>query len=75
MKQLRNMGINPSGPKLFYQIKIKSILAHVAPVWHSFLSKNNRIKLGRIQKLAIYIMRITGDLNYKLRTRLVLTIS
>jgi len=46
MKQLRNMGMNPSGFKLFYQTNIKSVLAYAVPVWYSFLSKNNGIKLA-----------------------------
>jgi len=36
MRQLRNMGMNPSGLKLFYQIHIKSILTYAAPVWKFF---------------------------------------
>jgi len=70
MKQLRNMWMNLSGHKLFYQTNIKSILAYAAPVWHSFLSKYNLIEVERIQKPATKIICATGDLNLNYEQRL-----
>ena len=69
MKQSRNMGMNRSGLKLFYQTDIKSILAYVAPVLWSFLSRNKIIELERIQKLATKIICTTGDHNYNRRLK------
>jgi len=68
MKQLRKMGMNPVSLKLFYQTKIH--LTYAAPVWHSFLSEYNIIKLERIQKMATKIVCATGDPNLNFEQRL-----
>jgi len=66
--------MNSSGLKLCYQTNITSILAYAAPVWHSFLSKNNIIKLERIPKIATKIICATGDLNLNYEQQLKLQI-
>ena len=50
MRQLKERGLNTDGLKKFYTSNVTSILLDGAPAWYSFISKNGKDTLERIQR-------------------------
>ena len=62
IRRLKKLGASNEDIIDLYQKHVLSILEYAAPVWHSSLTGEDRLKLERIQKSALHI--ILGE-NYK----------
>ena len=59
LRRLKILGVNREDLKDVYTKQIRSILEFAVPVWHSSLTGEDRLNIGRIQKSALHI--ILGD--------------
>ena len=56
LRRLKNLGANFEDLKDIYIKQIRSILEFAAPVWHSSLTGEDRVRIERIQKTAMHII-------------------
>ena len=56
LRQLKKLGADNEDLKEIYVSQIRSILELAAPVWHSFITGEDRLKLERIQISALHII-------------------
>ena len=56
MRQLKVQGLNTEGLETFYTSNVRSILLYGAPAWYSFISKDSKDMLERIQRSATRII-------------------
>ena len=54
--QLKKIGVTSISLCRFYQSRVLSILAYAAPSWFPYLSKNDKEKLERLQKLCLRVI-------------------
>ena len=56
MRQLKRLGMNDQGLKLFYCANIRSVLSYASPVFYTQLSDTNKAKLEKVQDTATKII-------------------
>ena len=56
MRQLKRLGMNKHGLKVFYCAHIRSVLSYASPVFYTQLSDSVKAKLERVQKTATEII-------------------
>jgi hypothetical protein len=59
LRRLKKLGASTEDLLDLYHKHVRSILEYAAPVWHSSLTQEDRLKLERVQKSALHI--ILGD--------------
>ena len=59
LRRLKKLGASTEDLLDLYHKHVRSILEYAAPVWHSSLNKEDRLKLERVQKSTLHI--ILGD--------------
>ena len=71
LRRLKSLGASEEDLLDLYVKHVRSILEYAAPVWHSSLKGEDRLKLERVQKSALHI--IIGEKYQSYRTALKLT--
>jgi hypothetical protein len=56
LRRLKGLGASINDLIDLYHKHVRSILEYAAPVWHSSLTGEDRLKLERVQKSALYII-------------------
>ena len=56
LRRLKALGASTDDLNDLYHKHVRSILEYAAPVWHSALTGEDRVKLERVQKSALHIM-------------------
>ena len=56
LRRLKGLGASRNDLNDLYHKHIRSILEYAAPVWHSSLTGEDRLRLERVQKSALHIM-------------------
>jgi hypothetical protein len=56
LRRLKNLGVETSDLLDVYTKQVRSILEYAAPVWHSSISGEDRLKIERVQKSALHII-------------------
>ena len=56
LRRLKKLGANEDDLKDVYVKQIRSILEFAVPVWHNSLNGEDRVKIERVQKSALYII-------------------
>ena len=68
MRQLKILGMDANGLRIFYCANVWSILSYTSPAWYYFLSDYNKQRVEHIQKRATKL--IFPDISYDQRLNL-----
>ena len=56
MRELKRLGLNAEGLKLYYTANIRSVLTYACPVWGSLITDKDQEIFKRVERQALKIM-------------------
>ena len=62
MRELKGLGLNAEGLKLYYTANIRSVLTYACPVWGSLITDKHQEIFKRVERQALKIMN--SDIEY-----------
>ena len=62
MRELKGLGLNAEGLKLYYTANIRSVLTYACPVWGSLITDKDQEIFKQVERRALKIMN--SDIEY-----------